>query len=117
MSIANPKQSVLSFLRLEPRVLLTKILLSAAIAVISCIGVAAPAGAVSCVRGAAPVAGSGPFGILSCSCRETAPARDPALREEIKTGNPGRLRQWVFKISSLLKACAINSTLRKGPGV
>ena len=82
MSIANPKQSVLSFLRLEPRVLITKILLSAAIAVISCIGVAAPASAVSCAGGAAPVAGSGPFGILSCSCRETAPARDPALREE-----------------------------------
>jgi hypothetical protein len=83
MSIANPKQSVLGLLNLEPTVLITKILASAAIALVSCVGGAAPASADSCAGGTTPAsAGSGPFGALGCSCPETAPARSPALREE-----------------------------------
>ena len=83
MSIANPKQPVVRLLNLEPAGLITKIIVSAAIALVSCVGRAAPASAVSCAGGVAPVvAGSDPFRILSCSCRETAPVRGPALREE-----------------------------------
>jgi hypothetical protein len=83
MSIANPKRSVLGLLSLEPTVLITKMLVSAAIAVISCVGGAASASADSCAGGTAPAsAGPGPFGTLGCSCPQTAPALSPALRDE-----------------------------------
>jgi hypothetical protein len=61
---------------------ITKILVSAAIALGSCVGGAAPASADPNPAGAAP----NPFGALSCSCRETAPPGSPALREEMERG-------------------------------
>ena len=57
---------------------ITKILVSAAIALGSCVGGAAPASADPNPSGTDP----NPFGALSCSCREeTALAGSPALRE------------------------------------
>ena len=83
MSIVNPKQSILGLLDLEPRVLITKIVVSAAIALVACVGGAAPASADSCAGGTGSLrAGSGPFGTLSCSCPETAVARSRARRDE-----------------------------------
>ncbi len=61
---------------------ITKILVSAAIALGSYVGGAAPASADPNPIGTDP----NPFGALSCSCRETAPAGSPALREEIDRG-------------------------------
>ena len=59
--------------------MITKLLVSAAIALGSSVGAAAPASA-----NPNPIAGTdpNPFGALSCSCQETAPAGSPALREE-----------------------------------
>jgi hypothetical protein len=57
---------------------ITKILVSAAIALGSCVGGAAPASAGPNPSGTDP----NPFGALSCSCREvTAPAGSPAPQE------------------------------------
>lgn len=54
---------------------ITKILVSGAITLGACVG------------GAAPASGDpNPFGGLSCSCRGTAPAGSPDLREEIDRG-------------------------------
>lgn len=55
--------------------LITKILVSAALALGSCVGLAAPASA-----------DANPFGAPSCNCPETAPPGNPAVREEIEQG-------------------------------
>jgi hypothetical protein len=61
---------------------ITKILVSAAIALGACVGGAAPASAGPNPSGTDP----NPFGALSCSCREeTGPAGSPA-RQEIERG-------------------------------
>jgi hypothetical protein len=65
---------------------ITKILVSAAIALGSCVGAAPPASADPNPIGTDP-ADPNPFGGLSCnSCQETAPPGSPALREEIERG-------------------------------
>jgi hypothetical protein len=61
---------------------ITKILVGAAVLIGSYVGGAAPASADPNSIGTA----SNPFSGLSCSCRETAPAGSPALREEIRRG-------------------------------
>jgi hypothetical protein len=64
------------------RLMITKLLFSAAIALGSCVVTAAPALADSNPIGPDP----NPFSALSCSCRETAPADSPVVREEIDRG-------------------------------
>ena len=66
----------------QHRQVITKILVSAAIALGSWVGVAAPASADPDAIGTDP----NPFGGLRCSCQETAPPGSPALREEIGRG-------------------------------
>jgi hypothetical protein len=61
---------------------ITKLLVSDAIALGSCVGLAAPASADANPIGTDP----NPFGALSCSCRETAPPGSPALSEEMERG-------------------------------
>jgi len=61
---------------------ITKILVSAAIALGCWVGGAAPASADPNSTGTA----ANPFGGLTCSCQETAPPGSPALREEINRG-------------------------------
>jgi hypothetical protein len=96
MSIANSEQPAHGSPNLDLRVpaprthvpkrrhrqLITKILVSAAIAVGSGVALAAPASADPNSIGADP----NPFGALGCSCRETAPADSPAVTEEINRG-------------------------------
>ena len=67
--------------------MITKLLVSAAIALGSCVGLAAPASADTNPIGTDP----NPFGALSCSCRETAPPSSPALGKEIERGIRGGL--------------------------
>ncbi|OIN78119.1 hypothetical protein [Mycobacterium malmoense] len=55
--------------------MVSKILVGAAAAVGAAVTAAAPAGADPSV-----------FGVLSCSCRETAPANSPALTENLNRG-------------------------------
>jgi hypothetical protein len=78
MSIANLKRSALRLQNLDPSVLITKTLISAAIVLGSCVVGAAPA---SADPGPAS-AGPNPFSALSCNCREAAPPDSPAVREE-----------------------------------
>jgi|ERR1700740_2189256 hypothetical protein len=66
----------------ERRQVITKILVSAAIVVGFFVGGAAPASADPNSIGNDP----NPISGLTCSCRETAPAGSPALREEINRG-------------------------------
>ena len=61
---------------------ITKILVSAVIAVGVCISGAAPASADSNPASTAP----NPFSTLSCNCRESAPAGGPALSQNIDRG-------------------------------
>ena len=61
---------------------ITKILISAAIALGLWVAGATPASADPNPVGTDP----NPFGGLSCSCRESAPASSPELREEIERG-------------------------------
>ena len=61
---------------------ITKILVSEAIALGSWVAGAAPASADANPIGTDP----NPFGALGCSCRETAPPGSPALREEMERG-------------------------------
>ncbi len=70
MSIAN-----------QPR-LIAKILVGTAIGFGALIGAAAPAGADPATASTNP----SPFSTLSCSCRETAPAGSPLLKDEIDRG-------------------------------
>jgi hypothetical protein len=59
-------------------IMITKILVSVAIALGSCVGGAAAAGA--------EANDANPFGALGCSCRETAPPGSSTSREEIERG-------------------------------
>jgi hypothetical protein len=61
---------------------ITKILVSAAIALGCFVALAAPASANPNAVGTDP----NPFGTLGCNCRETAPAGSPALRDETNRG-------------------------------
>jgi hypothetical protein len=70
MSIANHRRMI------------TKALVSAAIAAGACVVAAAPASADPGPASTQP----NPFGTLSCSCRETAPAGSPQLKDEIDRG-------------------------------
>jgi hypothetical protein len=83
MSIANPKRSALGLPNLDQMVLITKTLISAAIVLGSCVGLAPSASADPNPADAGP----NPYSTLSCNCHETAPAGSPALREEIHRGN------------------------------
>jgi hypothetical protein len=83
MSIADPKRSALGLPNLDQMVPITKTLISAAIALGSCVGLAASASADPNPADA----GLNPYSTLSCNCQETAPAGSPALREEIRRGN------------------------------
>jgi hypothetical protein len=83
MSIANLKRSALGLPNLDPTVLITKTLITAAIALGSCVGLAASASADPNPADAGP----NPYSTLSCNCQETAPAGSPAMREEIRRGN------------------------------
>jgi hypothetical protein len=68
---------------------IAKILVSAAIAVGSCIGVAAPASADQYPNGTDP----NPFGALDCGCRGTAPLGGSAeeIERGLRTGLAARL--------------------------
>jgi hypothetical protein len=101
MSIAKPEQSAIGLQNLDPTVralmsnvanhryhhVVAKILVSAAIALGSCIGAAAPASADPNSFGTDP----NPFGSLSCSCQETTPPGGPALKEDLNRGIRGGL--------------------------
>ena len=83
MSIANPRRSAVGLQNLDPTVLITKTLISAAIVLGSCVVAAAPA---SADNGPAS-AGPNPFGSLGCNCQETAPVGNPALTaKELQRG-------------------------------
>jgi hypothetical protein len=82
MSITNLKRSALRLQNLDPTVLITKAMIGAAIVLGSCVVAAAPASADPNPSDTDP----NPFGALTCSCQETAPAGSPALREEINRG-------------------------------
>jgi hypothetical protein len=83
MSIANPKRSAVGLQNLDPTVLITKTLISAAIVLGSCVVAAAPA---SADNGPAS-AGPNPFGSLGCNCQETAPLGNPSLTaKELQRG-------------------------------
>ena len=67
----------------QHRQMIAEILVSAAVALSSCVvGMAAPANADQNSFGTAP----NPFGGLSCNCRETNPPGSPALKDEIERG-------------------------------
>jgi hypothetical protein len=82
MSIANLKRSPFGLPHLDPTVLMTRTLISAAIALGSCVGLAAPASADSNPANA----DRNPYSTLSCSCQETSPDGSPGVREEIHRG-------------------------------
>jgi hypothetical protein len=65
--------------------LITKILFSGAIVLGAALGLAAPAGADPSV-----------FGVLSCGCREVAPADGPALTDKLSQG----IQQGLFSLPS-----------------
>ena len=83
MSIGNLKRSALGLPTLDPTVLITKTLISAAIALGSCVGLAAPASADPNPANTGP----NPYSGLSCNCRETAPPDSPAVRAAIHRGS------------------------------
>lgn len=78
MSIANLKRSALGWRSVDPRVLIAKTLISAAIVLGSSVGGAAPASADTDPVSADP----NPFSALSCNCQQEAPPDSPALRQE-----------------------------------
>jgi hypothetical protein len=82
MSIPKRKQSALGLSNLDATVLVTKTLITTAIALATWVGVAAPASA----DPNSANAGANSFGALSCSCQETASAGSPTLKEEIDQG-------------------------------
>jgi hypothetical protein len=82
MLIANPKQSTPGLPNLDPRVLIPKLLVGAAIVFGCCLAGAATASADPNSSETQP----DPFGSLTCSCQQTAPASGPVLREEIDRG-------------------------------
>jgi hypothetical protein len=67
---------------MSTRRVITKILVGAAIALGAGLAAAAPAAAGPNPIGTDP----NPYGTLGCSCRETAPAGSPQLREKINRG-------------------------------
>ena len=77
----------------QHRRVITKILVSAAIALGSSVGAAAAASAdPNAIGGTDP----NPFGGLSCSCQETAPPGSPAQgEEEIERGMRAGLSAWL----------------------
>jgi hypothetical protein len=83
MSIANRKRSALGLPTLDPTVLITKTLISAVIALGSCVGLAAAASADPNPANTGP----NPYSGLSCNCRETAPPDSPAVRAAIHRGS------------------------------
>jgi hypothetical protein len=83
MSIANRKRSALGLPTLDPTVLITKTLISAAIALGAGVGLPALASADPNPANTSP----NPYSGLRCNCRETAPADGPAVRAEIHRGN------------------------------
>ena len=92
MSIANPKRSAVGWQTLDPTVLITKTLISAAIVTGFCVVGAAPASADPDPVGTHP----NPFSGLSCDCQETVPPDNPALREqEIRRGIQAGLSAWL----------------------
>lgn len=70
---------------------ITKLLVSGAIALGSCVVAAAPAGADPNQIGPDP----NPFSALSCSCQGTAPAGGPDVQEEIGRGLREGLSAWL----------------------
>jgi hypothetical protein len=82
MSIANPKRSARGLLNLNPRVLITKTLVGAAVVLGSCVVATAPASADP--KPSDPNAN--PFGDLGCSCQATALASSSFTREELARG-------------------------------
>ena len=92
MSIEHLKRSAVGLLNLDPRVLITKTLISAAIVVGFCVVGAAPASADPDPSSTYP----NPFSGLSCDCQETVPPDNPALREqEIRRGIQAGLSAWL----------------------
>jgi hypothetical protein len=83
MSIGNLKRSALGLPTLDPTVLITKTLISAVIALASCVGLAAAASADPNPANTGP----NPYSGLSCNCRETAPPDSPAVSNT--PGKPG----------------------------
>jgi hypothetical protein len=96
MSIAKPEQSALGLPKSGYGRVITKILVSAAIAVGSCVGVAAPASAEEDAFGADP----NPFSGFSCSCQETAPPDGPARTEELNRGIRAGFSAWLPVLSA-----------------
>jgi hypothetical protein len=83
MAIANLKRSAVRLQNLDPRVPITKTLISAAIVLGFGVVGAAPASADPDASGTHP----NPFSGLSCDCQETVPPDNTALREqEIRRG-------------------------------
>jgi hypothetical protein len=82
MSIANLKRSALGLQNLDPKVLITRTLISAAIVLGSGVGLAAPASAGTGPSSTDP----NPFGGLSCNCQQTAQPGSPALKADIDRG-------------------------------
>ena len=66
----------------QHHLVITKILVSAAIALGSCVGLAAPAGADTNPFGTDP----NPFGALTCSCQTPASVTSPDVMDQINRG-------------------------------
>jgi hypothetical protein len=82
MLIANPKQSALNLLKSDPRVLFTKITVSAAIVLGSCVVGMAQASAEPEPSDTHP----NPFGALGCSCQVPALASSSVPTAELDRG-------------------------------
>jgi hypothetical protein len=87
MPIANPKSPAVGLPNLEPTGLVAKLLASVAIALVFCVGVAAPASAASCAKAATPAgADSDPFRYLDSRCKEAPPGSLEHQRAELDRG-------------------------------
>jgi hypothetical protein len=92
MSIAHLNRSAVGLWNLDPRVLITTTLISAAIVIGFCVVGAAPGSADPDPIGTHP----NPFSGLSCDCQETGPPDNPVLREqEIRRGIQAGLSAWL----------------------
>ena len=96
MSIANLKRSALGLPTLDPTVLITKTLISAAIALGAGVGLAALASADPNPANTSP----NPYSGLSCNCRETAPPDSPASEGRNTPGKPGGSLRLVARTSA-----------------
>ena len=81
MLIANPKRSALGLLNLDPRVLITRMLVGAAVVLGSCVVGAAPASADPQSSATTP----NPFAALGCGCKDPALAGS-SVRTEFDRG-------------------------------